>query len=105
MDLNLLEELERKAKRQKYLWMIDILQGYKSNIIEAAAHFEDGAAVYRSAYGCYAANWQGQSREAYELIAGELNQTANQVYSLGDDLVSEIGAEIRKLRRKVEALS
>ncbi|PLR78367.1 DUF5082 domain-containing protein [Bacillus sp. V3-13] len=105
MDLDLLEQLERKAKRQKYLWMIEILQGYKSNIREAAAHFEDGVAVYRSAHGCYAANWQGQSREAYELIAGELNQTANQVDALGDELVSEVASEIKKLHRKVEALS
>ncbi|PLR86561.1 DUF5082 domain-containing protein [Bacillus canaveralius] len=105
MDIELLEEIERRAKRQKYLWMIDILEGYKSNIRQATDHFEDGVSIYRSAHGCYATNWQGQSREAYELIAGGLSQTANQVYTLGEELIQEIGTEIRKLRKKVEALS
>ncbi|PLR77052.1 DUF5082 domain-containing protein [Bacillus sp. V3-13] len=105
MDINLLEEIERRAKRQKYLWMIDILEGYKSNIKQGSNHFEDGVSIYRSAHGCYAANWQGQSREAYEMIAGELSQTANQVYTLEDELIQEIGTEIRKLRKKAEALS
>ena len=77
MELKIAEELERKAKRQKVLVQINILEGYRSNVRQAIQRLEKGKNMYRQGHANYTPSWQGESRNAYEQMAAELNQTGN----------------------------
>ncbi|MBT2680527.1 hypothetical protein J7E38_16075 [Bacillus sp. ISL-35] len=104
MELKLVEELERKAKRQKLLMQVHVLEGYRRNIRQAIERLEDAKSLYRSAHGCYVPSWQGETRQAYEHIAGELNAAGNKSYTVGNDLMNAITREIRRLQDQAEAL-
>ncbi|MBP3040263.1 DUF5082 domain-containing protein [Bacillaceae bacterium Marseille-Q3522] len=105
MDLAVLKEIERRAKREKYNMMLNILSGYRSNVKEAIEHIEEGERIFRRAHANYIDDWHGKAREAYEGITGELKQDVNRSYTIGDELEREIREEMRRLHRKIEDLS
>lgn len=102
--MELIDEIERKLQRRKYLMMVDILEGYRSNIHQALSRMGNSKQIYRSAHGCYAYQWKGQTRDAYEEIAAEINSTGNKINHQGELLIKEINKEIRRLLAKAEAL-
>ena len=104
MDLKLVEELERKAKRHKLELKIDVLEGYRGNVRQALERLEEARGTYRSGYSRYTPSWLGETRQAYDQIAGELNVAGNKAYYHGSDLVQAINQEIRKLQDQVDAL-
>ncbi|KKK38969.1 hypothetical protein WQ57_06385 [Mesobacillus campisalis] len=104
MELKLAEELERKAKRQKLLMQIQILEGYRRNVRQALERLEDGKTIYRAAHASYTPSWQGETRQAYEQMASELNGAGNRSYTVGNDLMNAISGEIRRLQDKADAL-
>ncbi len=104
LELKLAEELERKAKRQKLLMKIHVLEGYRKNVRQAMERLEDAKNLYRAAHGCHAPTWQGETRQAYEQIAGDLKVEGNKSYTVGNDLMNAITQEIRRLQDQAEAL-
>ena len=95
-------DLEKEAKRLFYRGKIQILKGYRKNVIQANEDMEIGIRKYRSAYGFYVNPWSGETRAAYDQIGGELNAMEGRIYQLGDELLVRINQEIRRLEGKVD---
>lgn len=102
--MELIDEIERKVQRRKYLLMVNILEGYRSNINQALSRMGNSKQIYQSAHSRYAYNWKGQTRDAYDEIGAELHSTGNKVNVQGEQLLREINKEIRRLLAKAEAL-
>ena len=104
LDLKLVEELERKAKRHKLELKIQVLEGYRGNVRQALERLEEAKSTYREGHSKYAGSWLGETRQAYEEIAAELNAVGSKASFTGGDLVQAINQEIRKLQDQADAL-
>ncbi|WP_449540427.1 hypothetical protein [Ferdinandcohnia sp. Marseille-Q9671] len=102
--MDLLDDIERKVQRRKYLLMVNILEGHRSNINQALSRMGNSKQLYQSAHSRYAYNWKGQTREAYDEIGAELHSTGNKVNVQGEQLIREINKEIRRLLAKAKGL-
>jgi hypothetical protein len=61
---------------------------------EAIEEFQHGTRAFYRANDEYVPHWQGESREAYELIYGDLRQTEAYIDASADDFLHEISREI-----------
>ncbi|MGJ7922918.1 hypothetical protein [Neobacillus sp. LXY-4] len=104
MEIELVDELERAAKRQLYQAKIHILEGYRSNVKQAKEDIEIAKRMYRNAHSTFVTPWQGEARGAFDSIANELGGLERNIYYLGEDLLAEVNKEIRKLQGKVDEL-
>jgi uncharacterized protein YukE len=101
---SLLESAEKELRRWAYEMMIDCLQSYQGQVKEAMEEFQHGARSFYRANDEYVPYWQGEAREAYELVYGDLRQIEAHIYATADELLYEISREIARLRRKIEEL-
>lgn len=101
---SLLESIEKEWKRRAYEAMIHCLQSYQGQVEEAIEEFQHGTRAFYRANDEYVPYWQGESREAYELVYGDLRQIETRIYATADDLLHEISREIAQIRRKIEEL-
>ncbi|MCM3054177.1 hypothetical protein [Caldibacillus thermoamylovorans] len=102
--MELLDEIERKIQRGKFLLMVEILEGYRSNVHQAVSKMGSSEKMYHSAHSCYANHWEGETRNKYEEIAAEIHHIKNKIDQQGDRLINAINKEIRSLLAKCEAL-
>ncbi|WP_368985183.1 hypothetical protein NST54_10115 [Caldifermentibacillus hisashii] len=75
--MELLDEIERKIQRGKFLLMVEILEGYRSNVHQAVNRIDSSLQMYRSADSSYANHWEGETRNKYEEIAAEIHHIEN----------------------------
>jgi uncharacterized protein YukE len=101
---SLLKSIEKEVKRKAYEMMIDCLQSYQGQVKEAMEEFHEGTRAFYRANDEYVPYWQGESREAYELVYGDLRQIEAHIYATADELLHEISREIAEIRRKIEEL-
>jgi uncharacterized protein YukE len=101
---SLWESTEKELKRWAYETMIDCLESYQGQVKEAIEEFHQGTRAFYRANEEYVPYWQGESREAYELVYGDLRQIEAHIYATADDLLHEISREIAQIRRKIEEL-
>jgi uncharacterized protein YukE len=101
---SLLKSIEKEVKRKAYETMIDCLQSYQGQVKEVMEEFHQGTRAFYRANDEYVPHWQGESREAYELVYGDLRQIEAHIYATADDLLHEISREITRLQRKIEEL-
>jgi uncharacterized protein YukE len=101
---SLLKSIEKEVKRKAYETMIDCLQSYQGQVKEAMEEFHQGTRAFYRANEEYVPYWQGESREAYELVYGGLRQIEAHIYATADELLHEISKEIAEIRRKIEEL-
>jgi hypothetical protein len=104
MKIELVDEVERAAKRKLYQAKIQILEGYLTNVKQAKEDLDIGKRMYRSAHAAFVTSWEGDARKAFDSIANELMGLERNLYYLGEELIAEINSEIRKLQRKVDML-
>ncbi|MCB7070725.1 hypothetical protein LIZ76_12180 [Caldibacillus sp. 210928-DFI.2.22] len=102
--MELLDEIERKIQRGKFLLMVEILEGYHSNVHQAVNRIDSSLQMYRSADSSYANHWEGETRNKYEEIAAEIHHIENKIDQQGDQLINAFNKEIRRLLAKCEAL-
>lgn len=50
--MELLDEIERKIQRGKFLLMVEILEGYRSNVHQAVSKMGSSEKMYHSAHSC-----------------------------------------------------
>jgi uncharacterized protein YukE len=101
---SLLESIEKELKRRAYETMIHCLESYQGQVKEAIEEFQHGTRAFYRANDEYVPHWQGESKEAYELVYGDLWQIEARIYATADDLLHEISREIARIRRKIEEL-
>jgi uncharacterized protein YukE len=101
---SLLKSIEKEVKRKAYETMIDCLQSYQGQVKEAMEEFHQGTRAFYRANEEYVPYWQGESREAYELVYRDLRQIEAHIYATADELLHEISREIAEIRRKIEEL-
>jgi uncharacterized protein YukE len=101
---SLLESAEKELKRWAYETMINCFESYQGRGKEAIEEFQDSTRTFYRANDQYIPYWQGESREAYELVYGDLRQIEARIYATAADLLHEIGKEIACLWRKIEVL-
>jgi uncharacterized protein YukE len=101
---SLLESIEKEAKRRAYVAMIRCLQSYRGQVEEAIEEFHHGTRAFYRANDEYVPHWQGESREAYELVYGDLRQIEAHIYATADELLHEISREIARIQRKIEEI-
>ncbi len=101
---SLWESTEKELKRWAYETMSDCLQSYQGQVKEAMEEFHQGTRAFYRANEEYVPHWQGESREAYELVYGDLRQIEAHIYATADELLHEISREIAEIRRKIEEL-
>jgi uncharacterized protein YukE len=101
---SLLESIEKEMKRRAYETMISCLQSYQGQVKEAMEEFHQGTRAFYRGNEEYVPYWQGESREAYELVYGDLRQIEAHIYATADELLHEISREIAQIRRKIEEL-
>ncbi|BDG34383.1 hypothetical protein PcaKH15_02890 [Parageobacillus caldoxylosilyticus] len=65
---SLLESIEKEVKHRVYEMMIDCLQSYQGQVKEAIEEFQHGTRAFYRANEEDVPYWQGESREAYELV-------------------------------------
>jgi hypothetical protein len=104
MKIELVDEVERAAKRKLYQAKIQILEGYLTNVKQAKEDLDIGKRMYRSAHTAFVTSWEGDARKAFDSIANELMGLERNLFYLGEELLAEINSEIRKLQRKVDML-
>jgi hypothetical protein len=104
MKIELVDELERAAKRKLYQAKIHILEGYRTNVKQAEEHLEIGKRMYRNGHAAFVTSWEGDARKAFDSIANELSGLERNIYYLGEELLAEVNKEIRKLQGKVDEL-
>ncbi|CEE00429.1 hypothetical protein BT1A1_0574 [Caldibacillus thermoamylovorans] len=102
--MELLDEIEKKVQRGKFLLMVEILEGYRSNVHQAVNRIDGSLQMYRSADSSYAKHWEGETRNKYEEITAEIQHIGNKIDQQGDRLINAINKEIRSLLAKCEAL-
>lgn len=102
--MELLDEIERKIQRGKFLLMVEILEGYRSNVHQAVSKMGSSEKMYHSAHSSYANHCEGETRNKYEEIAAEIHHIENKIDQQGDQLINAINKEIRSLLAKCEAL-
>jgi uncharacterized protein YukE len=102
--MELLDEIERKIQRGKFLLMVEILEGYRSNVHQTVNKINSSLQKYRSADSSYANHWEGETRNKYEEITAEIQHIGNKIDQHGDQLINAINKEIRSLLAKCEAL-
>ncbi|MCM3479291.1 hypothetical protein [Caldibacillus thermoamylovorans] len=102
--MELLDEIERKVQRGKFLLMVEILEGYRSNIHQAVNRIDSSLQMYQSADSCYANHWEGETRNKYAEIAAEIHHIENKIDQQGERLINAINKEIRSLLAKCVAL-
>jgi hypothetical protein len=100
----ILDEAQKAAKRQLYRSQIEILENYRSKVKQAFTRFKEGEQIYRSSHSWYSPNWQGGTKTEYDKISNELNGIGKGLYNTGEELLSALNSEIRKLRGKIEDL-
>ncbi|OQP00255.1 DUF5082 domain-containing protein, partial [Geobacillus sp. 44B] len=91
---SVLESAEKELRRWAYEMMIDCLESYQGQVKEAIEEFHQGTHAFYRANEEYVPYWQGESREAYELVYGDLRQIGARIYATADDLLHEISREI-----------
>ncbi|VXB70142.1 conserved hypothetical protein [Bacillus sp. 349Y] len=96
--------MERELKRNKYLAEAAALTNNLENVREALIEFEDSAGLFRHTNQTYSSEWSGKTREAYDSLVEELNQTEQIVYDVHRELMAEINSEIDRLFEKVREL-
>ncbi|MED4970509.1 DUF5082 domain-containing protein [Parageobacillus toebii] len=90
----LLESIEKEVKRRAYEKMSDCLQSDQEQGEEAIEEFQHGICAFYRANDKYVPRWQGESREACELVYGDLRQTEAYIDAAADDFLHEISREI-----------
>jgi hypothetical protein len=91
---SLLESIEKEVKRRAYETMIDGLQSDQVQGEEEIEEFQHGICAFYRANAKYVPRWQGESREACELVYGDLRQTEAYIDASADDFLHEISREI-----------
>jgi hypothetical protein len=61
-----------ELKHKAYEMMIDCLQSYQGQVKEAMEKFHQGTRAFYRTNEEYVLHWQEESREAYELVYGDL---------------------------------
>ena len=102
--MELLDEIEKKVQRGKFLLMVEILEGYRSNVHQAVSKMGSSEKMYQPTHGCYTNHWEGETRNKYEEIAAEIYHIGNKIDQQGERLINAINKEIRSLLAKREAL-
>jgi hypothetical protein len=93
-----------ELKHKAYEMMIYCLQFYQGQVEEVIEEFQDGTRTFYCANEEYVLHWQGESREAYELVYGDLQPIEVHIDANEDDLLYEKSREIAQIRRKIEEL-
>jgi VIT1/CCC1 family predicted Fe2+/Mn2+ transporter len=101
-EMEILDEAEKELKRLFYRGKIEILEGYLANARQAIEDMEIGIHKYRNAHATYVTPWSGETRTAYDQVAGELSSLEKSIVQLGEELVDAIKREIRRLEGKVD---
>jgi hypothetical protein len=91
---SLLESIEKEVKRRAYETMIDFPQSDQGQCEEAIEEFQHGICVFYRTNDEYVPRWQGESREACELVYRDLRQTEAYIDAAADDFLHEISREI-----------
>ncbi|MBA2875693.1 uncharacterized protein YukE [Anoxybacillus caldiproteolyticus] len=97
---SLLESIEKELKRRAYEAMIHCLQSYQGQVEEAIEEFQHGTRAFYRANDEYVLHWQGEAREAYEWVYGDLRQIEACIDATADELLHEISREIARIQRK-----
>ncbi|MEL4028563.1 hypothetical protein NST89_08255 [Caldifermentibacillus hisashii] len=84
--------------------MVEILEGYRSNVHQAVNRINSSLQMYRSADSSYAKHWEGETRNKYEEIAAEIHHIGNKIDQQGERLIYAINKEICRLLAKREDL-
>jgi hypothetical protein len=93
-----------ELKHKVYETMVDCLEFYQGQVEEVIEEFQHGTRAFYRANEEYVPYRQGESREAYELVYGDLRQIEAHIDATADDLLYEISREIAQIRRKIEEL-